>query len=185
MNYIHLDGNGRWDDLILHQVPEAVERGHVELQREVLRPQLQEGLGSPGDLLSQGQAGHGAAAFLLGRRGPRGHDVIEGGCLVGEPEPEAPGRVGGGAVAGEGGLAPALAPHCELALFGIICMSDWKGLSGNKSMSQYLLPIPDSLKCRACKNWREKERRGEGKNAVELKMLEAVCDNLIVTIFVR
>ena len=47
MTYLH--GKRCGEELVLHEVPEPHDGRHVELQREVLRAQLQLGPGQPGN----------------------------------------------------------------------------------------------------------------------------------------
>ena len=113
MNHLfYLHWNRRWNDLILHQIPEPVERGEVELQRQVLRPQLEQRLRRPGDLLPEGHAAAGLGRGVLGGRGGRvPEQVLVVGGLGGEAQLEAP-----GVRRRQGALAPALRAHREFAL---------------------------------------------------------------------
>lgn len=99
----YLHGDGRGDDLVLDQVPEPVERGQVELERQVLRPQLQEGLRGARDLLAEAHAGLRGAVVL--------NEVGVARSLGREAQLEAP-RVR----RLQGALGPPLRPHRELAL---------------------------------------------------------------------
>ena len=97
----YLNGDRIGQQLVFEQIPEALQSGEVELERQVLRLEIDEGLRRPRDLLSQRHLGTRVESV----------DVLQPRRLSGETEAKAPrGR------RLKRGLAPALSTHGEFAL---------------------------------------------------------------------